>query len=126
MHSCIAFLKNVKKNWNRFSRLIDKLVHSLDDFPFPLKSFKVFPSSKAISLRIPTGYRYCFIRDMEAHVHELNFFFLEFGDLSFSCLFKNWSKILGKNYPCKINSQCRKTESLKKEVYNGILSIFAF
>ena len=96
MHSCIAFLTNVKKNWNRFSRSIDKLVHSLDDFSFPLKSFKVFPSFKAISLRIPTCYRYCFIRDKEAHVHKLNFFFLEFGDLSFSCLFKNWSKILGK------------------------------
>ena len=84
----------LKKNWNRFSRSIDKLVHSLDDLPFALKSFKVFPSFRAILLRIPTCYRYRFIRDKEAHVHKLNFvfvfvfFFLEFGNLSFTCLFK--------------------------------------
>ena len=95
MHSCIAFLTNVKKNWKRFSRSIDKLVHSLDDFPFPLKSFKVFPSFRAISLRIPTCYRYRFISDKKALVHKLNFF-LEFGDLSFTCLFKIREKYLEK------------------------------
>ena len=51
MHTCIAFLINVKKKTNRdiFFRSIDRLVHSLDDLLFPLKSFKVFPSFSTIS-----------------------------------------------------------------------------
>ena len=96
MHSCIAFLTNVKKNWNRFSRSIDKLVHSLDDFPFPLKSFKVFPSFKAISLRIPTCYRYRFISDKEAHVHKLDFFFWSLVTYHFLVFLKIGAKFLEK------------------------------
>ena len=48
-------------------------------------------------------------------MHKLITFFLEFGDLSYShVLYKIRTKKLGKNYPFrKINSQCRKTESLK-------------
>ena len=35
-------------NWNIFFRSIDELVHILDDFPYPLKRFQVFPSLRAI------------------------------------------------------------------------------
>ena len=70
---------------------------------------------RAIALQILTLDR--FVRDKEAHIHRLIFSF-DFSDLSFSCLFKIRAKCL--------DSQCRKTESLKKEVYNGIFCIFAF
>ena len=36
-------------NWDIFFHSIDKLVHILDDFPYPLKTFQVFPSLRAIS-----------------------------------------------------------------------------
>ena len=50
MHTCIVFLINVKKtNRDIFFRSIDRLVNSLDDLLFPLKSFKVFPSFSTIS-----------------------------------------------------------------------------
>ena len=53
-------------NWNKFFRLIDKLVHILDDFPYPLKRFQVFPSLRAISF---------YGGDKESHVHKLNISF---------------------------------------------------
>ena len=54
-------------NWNFFFRSIDKLVPILDDFPYPLKRFKVFPSLRAVSFytwlggpRTQSGYFFLF------------------------------------------------------------------
>ena len=68
-----------------------------------------------------------FIRDRKAWVHKPNFFFLSLVTYHLHVFLKIREKYLEKNYPlCKINSQCRKTELLKKEVCNGISCISAF
>ena len=131
MHTCIAFLTNVKKktNWDRCFWSIDKLCAALTISLFRLKVLRFFPCLGpfcASALHIPTCYIYRFARDMKTRIHRLNFFFLSLETYHF-LVFLKFEQNTWKNYPfCKINSQCRKTESLKKEVYNGIFCIFAF
>ena len=83
----------------------DKLCAALTIFLFHLKVLRFFPCLgpfRAIALHIATCYIYIykyiynFARDKEAHIHRLNFFFFEFNDLSFSCLFKIRAKYLEK------------------------------
>ena len=60
-------------------------------------------------------YIYNFARDKEAHIHRLKFFFLSLVTYHF-LVFLKFEQNTWKNYPfCKINSQCRKTESLKRK-----------
>ena len=67
---------------------------------FRFKVLRFFPRLvpfRAIALRIPTCYIHRLIRDREAHIHKLNFFFVFlFGDLSFARLLKIRAKYLEK------------------------------
>ena len=89
-----------KTNRDIFFRSIDRLVNSLDDMLFPLKSFKVFPSFSTNScdcITYPYMLYTSLTRDRVAHIHKLNFFlFFLFGDLSFARLLKIRAKYLEK------------------------------
>ena len=88
-----------KTNRDIFFRSIDRLVNSLDDLLFPLKSFKVFPSFSTIScdcITYPYMLYTSLTRDREAHIHKLIFFCFLFGDLSFARLLKIRAKYLEK------------------------------